>query len=234
MSSKIARWFAWALGAAMASLTPSVAFGHVSIASGPAFAGSTGIVVFAVGHGCEGHDTYRVDVEIPAGVTSVRPETSGFGQVDVTTDDAGTIVMVSFQKPDDAVLESDTQFYELKVRLKAPDAPFTTVHFPAHQTCRAPDGTTTVVDWVALDESDPDVEPAPALNVLPARFPGWNKFPVPRVVSDLDAFFGDAQIVWQGSAAYSINPTTLELIEGTQGVSVLERLTAGTDIWVRY
>jgi len=222
------------VGLGAASFTPGAAFGHVSIGSGPAFADASGVVVFAVGHGCAGHDTYRVDIEIPTGVTSVRPETSGFGQVDVTTDDAGTIVMVSFQKPEAAALESDTQFYELKLRLKAPDAAFTTVYFPTHQTCRAPDGTTEVVDWVALDESDPDVEPAPALRVLPARFPGWNKFPVTRALSELDAFFGDAQIVWQGSAAYSVNPTTRELIRGTEGVSVLGSLAAGTPIWVKY
>ena len=220
--------------AVAAWLTPAVALGHVSIASGPAFADASGVVVFAVGHGCAGHDTSRVDIEIPAGVTSVRPEAGGFGQVDVTTDDAGTIVMVSFQKPDAAVLDADTQFYELKLRLKAPNAPFTTVHFPTHQTCGASDGTTEVVDWVALDESDPDVEPAPALHVLPARFPGWNKFAVPRAVTELDAFFPDAQIVWQGSAAYSVNPTTVELIRGTDGVSLLEALAAGSDIWVRY
>lgn len=233
-STQRARRIGWVLAAGAVGLTPAVAFGHVSITSGPAFAGASSVVVFAVGHGCAGHDTSRVDIEIPTGVTSVRPEGGGFGQVDVTTDDAGTIVMVSFQKPDAAVLEADTQFYELAVRLKAPDGPFTTVHFPTHQTCRAPDGTTEVVDWVALDETDPDVEPAPALHVLPPRYPGWNRFAVPRAVSALDAFFPDAQIVWQGDAAFSVNPTTVELIRGTDGVFVLEELAAGTDIWVRY
>lgn len=231
---KLERSLPLVAAAALAWLSPRVAFGHVSLTSGPAFANTNGVVVFGVGHGCEGHDTYRVDVEIPAGVTGVRPETSGFGQVDVTTDDAGTVVMVSFQKPDETVLEKDEQFYELKVRLKAPDAPFTSVYFPTHQTCRAPDGSTVVVDWVGLDETDADVEPAPVLHVVPPRFPGWNKFPVSRGSSELDAFFGDAQIVWQGNAAYSINPTTRELIAATSGVTPLSSLAANDEIWVRY
>jgi periplasmic copper chaperone A len=228
------RSFPLGLAAAFACFAPRAALAHVSIASGPAFADTSGVVVFAVGHGCEGHDTARVDIEIPPGVTSVRPETSGFGQVDVATDDAGTVVLVSFQKPDAAVLAADTQYYELRVRLKVPDAPFTTVHFPAHQTCRAPDGRTEVVDWVGLEPSAADVEPAPALHVLPPRFPGWNKFSVPAAVSDLPAFFSDAQIVWQADAAFSVNPATLELIRGTDGVGVLESLAAGRDIWVKY
>jgi len=216
-------------------LPATQASAHVSIASGPAFANSSGEVAFTVGHGCEMADTYRVDVEIPAGVSSVRPETSDFGEVNVMTDDAGIVVMVSWQKSESAILPTDTQFYKLLVRLKAPDAPFTTLYFPAHQTCKAQDGTTTVVDWVGLDAADGlEVEPAPSLRILPPRFPGWNKLTVPARVDELGAFFGDAEIVWHGAAAFSINPTTVELIEQTDGVSLLSSIPAGGEIWVRY
>ena len=223
-----------ALGFLVVVLPPAVSEAHISIASGPAFANTSQEVIFSVGHGCEGMDTYRVDVEIPREVASVRPETSDFGQVNVLTDDAGSIVMVSWQKADSALLPADTQFYKLLVRLKAPDAPFTTVYFPAHQICKAPDGTTTVVDWVALDKTHPDVEPAPALRVLPPRFPGWNKFSVPSRLDALADFFSDAQIVWEGSAAFSINPTTADLIGQTEGVTALTEVPAGRQIWVRY
>lgn len=177
----------------------------------------------------------RVQVEIPAGVSSVRPETSDFGQVDVETDSADRVVSVTWTKSDASVLGADTQYYKLLVRLKAPDQPFTNLYFPAHQTCRASDGTETVVDWVGIDEpADSTVEPAPMLYVLPARFPGWNKFTVPTAVSDLKGFFGDAQIVWSGSKAYSINPATTELIASTSGASVLSSIAAGEQIWVKY
>ena len=221
--------------AGFAAFASSTANAHVSIASGPAFANTSQEVAFGVGHGCAGADTVRVQVDIPAGVTSVRPETSDFGQADVETDAAGTIVSVTWTKSDASVLDSDTLYYKLLVRLKSPDQPFTKIYFPARQTCRASDGTETVVEWVGIDEpSDSTIEPAPALYVLPARFPGWNKFTVGTAVDDLKGFFADAQIVWSGSKAYSINPATTELIAATSGASALTALTAGEQIWVKY
>jgi periplasmic copper chaperone A len=208
---------------------------HVSIASGPVFANASQEVTFGVGHGCQGADTYRVQVEIPPGVTSIRPMTSDFGQVDVETDAAGAVVAVAWTKADASVVDGDTQYYKLLLRLKAPDQPFTTVFFPAHQTCRAADGTETVVDWVGIDEAaDSTVEPAPSLRILPARFPGWNRFMLGNRVDDLKAFFADAQIVWAGDKAYSINPTTSQLIAATAGVSTLTSLSVGDEIWVKY
>ena len=215
-------------------LIPGLAHAHVSVASGLAFSNTTQEVTFGVGHGCEGADTYRVQVDIPEGITSVRPETSGFGQVDVETDAAGAVVSVSWQKPDADVLAGDTQYYKLTMRLKTPDRPFASFHFPAHQTCMGSGGATTTVEWVGLDETDPDVEPAPTLYVVPPRFAGWNKYTVPVAVDDLGVFFGDAQIVWSGSAAYSKNPSTAELILATDGASSLASLAAGDQIWVRY
>jgi len=224
-----------ALAFLAATVASAAGQAHVSIASGPAFAGTTQEVTFSVGHGCEGADTYRVDVEIPSDVSSVRPETSDFGDVNVMTDDAGTIVLVSWEKPAAKILPADTQFNKLLLRLKAPDAPFTTLHFPAHQTCKAADGTTLVVDWVGLDEAaGTDVEPAPALHVLPPRFPGWNKFRAPTRVDDLAGFFPDAQIVWLGNAAFSSNPTTVELIGQTEDVALLDIIPDDSEIWVRY
>ena len=207
------------------SLLPAVAAAHISVASGPGFANTTQEITFGVGHGCAGADTYRVRVEIPAGVTSVRPLRSDFGKVSVEKDAAGTITAVSWQKADADALDADLAYYKLVVRLKVPDQPFTTLFFPAQQTCRAADGTMSTVDWKMLP-TDPVVdggtdEPAPALVVLPARKPGWNKFVVAQAVPDVAALFGDAQIVWKGSAAYSANPATAELIAATPGVTAL-------------
>ncbi len=221
--------------AGIAALVSSTAHAHISVASGPAFANLSQQVTFGVGHGCEGADTYRVQIDIPAGVTSVRPETSDFGQVDVQTDAAGTVVAVIWTKAKANVLDADTLYYQLIVRLKAPDQPFTTVYLPAHQTCRGADGSETVVDWVGIDEAaDSAVEPAPALYLLPARFPGWNKFTLGSAVDDLTGFFGDAQIVWAGNKAFSVNPATSELIASTPGVSPLTSLAEGEQIWVKY
>jgi len=222
--------------ASLSTLTAARVQAHVSIVSGPAFANTSQEVSFGVGHGCAGADTYRVQIDIPAGVASVRPEPSDFGQVDLETDAGGSVVAVSWTKSDSSVLEADTQYYRLSMRLKAPDRPFSIVYLPAHQTCRAADGRETTVDWVGLDPVTDDamIEPAPALYVLPARFPGWNKFAVETAIDDLQGFFGDAQIVWSGHRAFSVNPTTSGLILETSGVSPLTAIGAGEQIWVKY
>jgi uncharacterized protein YcnI len=211
---------------------------HVSIASGVATANTTQEITFGVGHGCAGADTARVRVEIPAGVTSVRPETSDFGKTSVEKDATGAITAVVWQKADADVLEADTQYYKLVVRLKVPNAPFTTVLFPAHQTCRAADGTVSTVDWAALP-GDPapatgESAPAPGVAIVPARIAGWNKVVVPQEVPALATFFADAQIVWKGAAAYSANPATVELITATPGVTPLTSLSANDTVWVKY
>src|SRR4051812_34556735 len=101
------------IGAGFSGLLSSTAQAHVSIASGPAFANVSQEVAFGVGHGCAGADTVRVQVEIPEGVTSVRPEPSDFGQVDVETDATGAVVSVTWTKSDENVLDADTQYYKL-------------------------------------------------------------------------------------------------------------------------
>jgi len=217
---------------------PGIARAHVSIASGPGFANTTQEITFGVGHGCAGADTYKVRVEIPTDVLSVRPMRSDFGKVSVEKDAAGTITAVSWQKADADVLDADLAYYKLVIRLKVPNKPFATYFFKSQQTCRAMDGTTSTVGWTMLP-TDPVVdggadEPAPALVVLPARRPGWNKFTVAQAVTDVAAIFGDAQIVWKGTAAYSANPATAELIAATPGVTALTALAANDEIWVKY
>jgi uncharacterized protein YcnI len=224
--------------AAGLGLAPRLADAHISIASGPGFANTTQEIAFGVGHGCAGADTYKVRIEIPSTVTSVRPVRSDFGKVSVEKDAAGTITAAVWQKADADALDADIAYYKLVLRLKVPNQPFTTIFFKAHQTCRAADGTLSTTDWVMLP-TDPVVdggtdEPAPSLTIVPARLSGWNKFTVAAAVADLGVFFSDALIVWKGTAAYSANPTTKDLISTTSGVTPLSSLAANDEIWVRY
>ena len=209
---------------------------HIEIGSGPATANSTNEVTFNVEHGCTGADTYKVTVDIPAGVTSVRPMRSDFGTVSVGKDMSGTITSVSWQKALGDALDSDIAFYKLTIRLKVPNQPFTTLYFAAHQTCRAMDGTMTTVDWVGTPQNDPGgtMEPAAELNLMPARQAGWNKYTVPTAMSDLSVFFSDARIVWKGNSAYSPNANTATQVTQTPGASPLTALGAGDEIWVKY
>lgn len=222
-----------------AFLIGGVAEAHVDRASGPGIANATQEVVFGIGHGCAGADTYRLKVSIPAGITSVRPMTSDFGKATVEKDAAGLVTAVTWQKADADALESDTAYYKLTIRMRLPDKPFTTIYFASQQTCRAADGALSVVDWVGLPttpmpDGGPAVEPATPLPVVPARLPGWNKYTVTEAIPDLSVYFKDALIVWKGTAAYSFNTATADLAKETPGVTALTALTPADVVWVKY
>lgn len=220
------------VGAVVAWATSAAA--HVSITSGPLFAGKSQELTFGVGHGCEGADTWSVRVEIPAAITTVRAMTSDFGRPTLEKDAAGLVTAVTWQKADGDLFDADELYYKLTLRIKAPEAPFTRLVFPVHQTCKTKDGATLTVDWIGTDPANKDIEPAPAAVVVPPRMAGWNKVTVPAAIPSLGAYFGDALIVWRGKAAWSPNPNTTELIGTTAGVTALESLSAGDDVWVRY
>lgn len=212
------------------------AMAHVSVASGPVYAGGRAVVTFGVGHGCEGADTVSVEVKIPSEITSVRGVPNILGPAQVVTDDAGVVTAVKWAK--DTAQPADDQYYELQIRISVPDMPFTTLYLPATQVCRAEDGTETTVEWAALPGDEPpegeeEVPPAPALVIMPARQSGWNKYTVPAKIDDL-SIFDDALIVWSGDAAYSSNPNTAALIEDEDDVDVLESVAKDAEIWVKY
>lgn len=224
-------------------LSPTLAAAHITVASGPGYAGTTQEITFQVGHGCAGsdgklNDTVSVTIDIPASVLSLRAVPSTFGKV--TVQKTGSVVnSVTWQKQADDVLPSDDEFYKLTIRIPVPNTPFSTLYFVAHQTCSSAAGPITV-DWSATGATPAEdagaSEPAPALIVLPAHQPGWNKLTVPVAVpADLfSKLFADAQIVWKGTAAFSNNPATQAQILGTAGVTALAELAAGDEIWVKY
>lgn len=221
------------LGLAGAVLTTAAAHAHPTVGSGPAVANKTQDVTIGIGHGCEGLDTYRVEIEIPTGVTGVRPKSNDFGTATVATDDAGAVTSVTWQKADEDTLDTDINYYTLTLHLKTPDKPFTRLFFRTHQICRAADGSLVTVDWVA--QPGGQGEPAPVLVVVPARVPGWNKYTIGEHITDPSVFFQDAQIVWRGAAAYSVNPNTAAQITSTPGVTALaDGIHPGDEIWVKY
>jgi uncharacterized protein YcnI len=214
--------------------TSSAAEAHVALASGPAAAAKSQKITLAVGHGCEGSDTVRVRVDIPAGITSVRALFSDFGKPTLIRNGT-TVTAVEWQKADADVLAGDDGYYELTIRARVPDAAFTQLQLDVTQVCRSPLGVETTVLWDQPPGSTGNT--APLLTVVPARSAGWNKIALGRGVAaaDLPLYFGDAQIVWRGSAAYSANADTMAQIGNTPGVTALSGdLAAGDELWVRY
>jgi uncharacterized protein YcnI len=227
-----------ALAAAAILSSTSVALAHVTLA-GPGYAGQSQVLTFSVAHGCSGADTYQLEVMIPKEVTTVRALPSAFGEAQVKTDDAGLVTSVVWAKAKDQVHPQDDMYYQMSIRIAVPNTPFTTLLFPAVQSCRAADGTESTVNWDKSPEEvkaaggGEDVPPSPSLALLPVRQSGWNKYTVAGDLDDL-SIFNDAQIVWSGDAAYSGNTATTELIGQTAGVSVLSKIEAGADVWVKY
>jgi uncharacterized protein YcnI len=228
-----------ALAAACASIfTTTLASAHISVA-GPAFAKSTWEASFSVGHGCDGVDTYSVTIDIPAGVTGVRAVDSTLGKAVTKTDGSGNATSITWTKATADILASDVDFYRLPIRMTTPDAAWTTLYFIAHQVCRDQLGNTSTVEWsgkgqtTALPDGAPPPEPAPSVVLLPARTPGWNKFTVTQKLTSLTVF-NDAEIVWAGNAAYSVNAAYKDLIGKEPDTTALTEIAAGTDIWVKY
>jgi uncharacterized protein YcnI len=222
------------LFAAAISTIPAIAAAHVGVSSGPGYANATQMIKFGVGHGCEGLDTYSIKMDIPAGVTSVRAMPSDFGKMTMEKDAAGSVKSVTWTRTQQDLLSEDLGYYELAIRAKLPDTAFTTIYFPTHQYCIGGDGGMVVTDWVGTDPADMTAEPAPGVKVVPQRKAGWNKIIVAQATTDLAGFFPDAVIVWKGSAAYSPNTTTTELIKTTAGVTALTSLAKDDEVWVKY
>jgi hypothetical protein len=229
-------------GALLAGLlSSSIALAHVSLPGGPVQADKSGTkITFGLSHGCEvatvHYDTYKVRIEIPAGMTSVRPMASGFGKPVVTR--VGTEVsVIEWTKPVGDVLAGDDGYYEVTIRAKIPNAPFTQLPIIVHQVCLV-GNTEVTMSWDVLPGGTGNT--APVLTIQPARLnaTGWSKITIPAGVTvaadKLGTFFGDAQIVWKGTAAFSANSATAALISTTAGVTALGALAAGDEIWVKY
>ena len=227
-----------ALALAGISLAPRMASAHIGAQPASATADATSEISFAVGHGCEGADTLSITITIPAGVTSVRAVPNAvFPKLTVVRDAAKVITAITWEKDASQLAAEDENFYKLAIRAKLPNTPFATVYFPTKQVCqKKSDNAQIVADWAstAPSEGESGPKPAPAVLVLPARKPGWNKYTIPVAIAKPETVFGDAQIVWKGNAAYSANPATVEQIKATAGASVLTSFAAGDEVWVKY
>jgi uncharacterized protein YcnI len=225
----------------------TTAFAHITIGSGPAPANKSTKITFNVNHGCTStggtspdQDTVAITVDIPASVTAVRPMPSDFGKVTVTRDAASAstpkaVTTVTWTNDTDHNLAFDDAYYELTIKATLPNTPFAKLPFVIHQTCKNADSSTHTVDWLVGDAT----EPAPSVIIVPAKLnpTGWNKLTIPAgtsvAVTDFGAYFGDAQIVWKGSAAYTSNPVVAAALT-TAGVAALGALAAGDEIMVKY
>ena len=219
----------------LALLAPSVASAHIGIL-GPVFANKTNQkITFAINHGCTSTggaklDTLSVRVDIPTtGIdrTTVRAMSSDLSSspvVDRTGADPGATVNSVKWARDPATLQNgDVWYYELTIKVKTLDVPFTKIPFVITQVCRPQGGDPSGADDVTVVWTGPssNAEPSPEVLVVPAHTTGWHKFTLTKSVAaaDFGTYFGDAQIVWKGTSAFSPNAAVAGLIAVTPGVS---------------
>ena len=96
----------------------SQAAAHVALSSGPAAANKSQKITFGVGHGCEiagvETDTFRIRIDIPEGVTSVRALRSEFGKPRLIKEaGTGKLLAVEWQKPVADLQPEDFGYYEI-------------------------------------------------------------------------------------------------------------------------
>jgi hypothetical protein len=224
---------------------PSLAAAHITITSGLAVANKTGQkVTFAVNHGCTDAnnnklDTLSIQVDIPAGIdpASVRAMPSDFAPKPVVTKSGANVTSARWSRDAADLQNDDVAYYEITLRLKVMDVPFTRIPFVITQVCRRPGGTEDDDVTVVWTGPSTNPEPSPLLVVVPAHSTGWNKLALTTAVAmkDFGTYFGDAQVVWKGTSAFSSNATISTLIGMTAGVTTLTTdLASGDEIWVKY
>lgn len=224
---------------------PALASAHITITTGPAIANKSGQkVTFAINHGCTSAagkklDTLSIQIDVPTGIdpTSVRAMPSDFAAQPVVTRDGTNVTSIKWSRNPGDLLSDDLAYYEITLRLKVLDVPFTRIPFVITQVCRPQGGTATDDVTVVWTGPSSNPEPSPQLVVVPAHTPGWNKLVLtaPVAAADLGTYFGDAQIVWKARAAFSANATVTAVIARTPGVSPLTTdLTSGDELWVKY
>jgi uncharacterized protein YcnI len=223
----------------LAVTIPALAAAHVGIPSGPAIANKTGQkITFGISHGCDGIDTLSIKIDIPAGVdaTTVKPMPSDFDPTPEVMKSGTAVTYVKWEKSPADLQLTDNTYYELTLRMKVTDVPFTRIPFTITQVCR-PQGGSAADDVTVVWTGTAEPEPAPRLVVVPAHVDGWNKLTLSTAVAaaDLGVYFGDAQIVWRGTEAFSNNMAIMAVIGMTPGVTALSTdLAAGDEIWVKY
>ncbi len=253
----------------MVCCVASAAFAHVGIVNTQtpyAVAGRNYELVLSVPHGCtyttssgttSAADTWKVEVVIPAGFLGARPILDGvFGKPTLTKDENGMVTAITWEKGTAFDSSADDQVHRVAVRSTAPNAPFTTARFNVKQFCRHPEGgEELVVDWA--NYGTPATNESPAVKIVPARTPGWNRYlmtpanelhSAQEVKDFLAAYFSDAQIVWLQApggprGGFSVNPATTTRIQAQAAgdasfFAVADQtelmLHANDTLWVRF
>lgn len=157
------------------AVASGAASAHVTLASKEAPADSYYVARFLVPHGCQGAPTQTLKVQIPEGVTSVKPQPKAGWEVKIVrtnldrpiTDRHGNQITQRVTEVDwiGGNLPDD-YFDEFLMQVHLPDAPGKTIYFPTVQECK--DGKAD--RWIEIPAAGKNAgdyrEPAPGVKLL--------------------------------------------------------------------
>ncbi len=160
------------------TLLAGPAFAHVTANPGEAEAGGFARFAFRVSHGCDGSPTTALSIQIPDGMTSVKPEFIPGWEVETVIGELAEPVESHGETITEGVREvtwaggppiPDDQFFEFGLSARMPDGePGDVVYFPNVQTCEQ--GETAWIQIPAEGEDGHDLdEPAPGVTLVAAE-----------------------------------------------------------------
>lgn len=152
-----------AAGAALAlAAAPLAASAHVTVTPSGTAAGTSSVLTFAFGHGCDGSPTTALTIDIPESIMAVAPTLHPNWTIErVTEGDRIAQIVYTAITP---VEEGYRDAIELSVRLPEGAAGDTLV-FPVLQTCA--EGETNWNELAEEGAAEPE-HPAPAIRVTAA------------------------------------------------------------------
>jgi uncharacterized protein YcnI len=164
---------------ALAALSISSADAHVTLENTQAPTNSYYKATFSVPHGCEGTPTVRLRIRIPDGITSVKPQPKIGWELAITKEKLEKPMVIEHGVTITEIVREvswsggrlpDEYFDQFAMQVKLPDAPNTTMYFPAVQECEK-----GVHRWIEIPEAGKTArdykEPAPSVRLMPVAMP---------------------------------------------------------------
>jgi uncharacterized protein YcnI len=154
---------------------------HVTATPSTTAAGAYTVATFAVGHGCEGSPTTKIEIQVPESVLSVAPTRNPFYEVEKTIEQLDEPVADAHgnevtERVASIVYTADTPLPDgqrdtFELSFQIPDAEGEMLTFPTVQTCE--EGETGWVEVPADGQDADELEsPAPGFEITAAEAGG--------------------------------------------------------------
>jgi uncharacterized protein YcnI len=196
------------VSALFATSAPASAHVSVQMYGETAKAGSYGAVFLRVPHAAPGLNTVKVEVQIPEGVTAVKPQrVPGWVESTTLADDGKTVASVIWENGS----LPDTSFADFGIQVKFPATPGNTLYFKTVQTLN--DGSTAA--WIEIPAAGVDshslAKPSPSIKLAGAPTTTGHGEPADGMAGHGEAAEGmaghgaTASSRWTGDIAVQLN-----------------------------